>query len=228
MNVQTLMKLFAVGELSNLSPAETGEISEEYKPTLLTFIQETLDKFYGRFYLKTDSIYVDLIDGKTEYELTSKHLMDSSLVPDYDHYLFKPGNREFKDDILRILRVIDSSGRQLPINSPEDIHSVFTPFFNVLQVPFHDPRKELEVIYASKHAELSLESELELPDALIPALRAYVAYMVHANMNIENAVNNAQKYLSQYNAIINELISSDIINNPNEDSNIKFVARGWI
>ena len=64
---------------------------------------------------------------------------------------------------------------------------------------------------ASKHPKSSLETNpvIELPLSLIPAIRAYVAYVIHMNMNTENAVQNAQKYLQQYNLILAENIESD-------------------
>lgn len=230
MNLQDLLVRLAYGELNNLSWSYNGTIKEDKIPYLIGFIKETLDKLYSKFYCKQDSILLEPVDGKTEYEITSDHLMDKDLTPTYDKYLFKPGDKPFNNDILRILRVITSTGIKLPINDPLEKYSVYTPFYNKLQCPKLEPNWELEIVYAAKHPELSYEdnTEIELPDFLIPALCAYVAYMVHSNMNTETAVANAQKYLSLYNSILAELIESDIVKMPKESDKFKFLIRGWV
>lgn len=232
MRLEQLMKLLAVAELSNVSWSDFQEkkIQDEYKEPLKVFIQEALNKLYGHFYLKEDSIYLEPVDGKVVYDITSDHLMDTSLEPDYDHYLWKPGHKPFEDDILKIIRIIDSSGQMLPLNNPEKSNSVFTPLFNRIHLGELNDGLELEIIYAAKHPPLSLEenSIIELPVSLIPAVRAYVAYLVHMNMNTENAVQNAQKYLNQYNLIISENVQSDISFVSKDERNTKFVLGGWV
>ena len=48
------------------------------------------------------------------------------------------------------------------------------------------------------------------------------------NMNTENAVQNAQKYLNQYNLIITENIQSDAAFTKVDDRACKFVLGGWV
>lgn len=231
MNLSTLMKFLAIGEVSNLyvSDKETGTIAENWKEPIRLFIQEALNKLYGQYRLKTDSIYIDLVAGKTQYKISSKHLMGDREYPDYEHYLYKPQNKIFDDDILNILEIVDSKGCKLPINSPEK-NSVYTLTYNEIQIPDIDPRLELEVIYSARHPTLSLEedSEIELPESLIPAIRAYVAYLVHSNINTELSVANAQKYLAQFNAILKSSLDAGIIIDPKDESNEKFDNRGFI
>lgn len=232
MTLKELISRLAYGELSNLSWSYNGTIKEDKIVPLVQFINETLNKLYSKFYCKQDSILLEPVDGKTEYEISKEHLMDSTLTPTYDKYLFKPGDKPFNDDILRILRVITSTGMKLPINDPLEKYSVYTPLYNKLQCPKLEPNWELEIVYAAKHPELiydeNSDPEIELPDFLIPALCAYVAYMIHSNMNTEVAVANAQKYLSLYNSILAEAVESDIVSNPKETDKFKFLIRGWI
>lgn len=233
MTIKELMKLLSVSEISNLNWVDNAEetgIREKYRESVVNFIYEALNKIYSLYYLKEDSIYLEVIDGKVEYDLTSEHLMDESLEADYDHYLWKPGHKPFNDDILRIIRIIDSTGNLLPLNNPEKFNSVFTPLYNRIHINNLDDEIELEIIYAAKHPKLSLEEDsvIELPVSLIPAIRAYVAYLIHMNMNTENAVQNAQKYLNQYNLIISENVQSDIAFSRSDDRDCKFVLGGWV
>ena len=201
MKLKQLLKLLSISELSNLYWVDKQEecgIRQEYQDSTVMFVYEGLNKIYSNYYLKEDSIYCEIIEGKVTYDITSDHLMGKELEADYDHYLWKTGDLPFNDDILRIVRIIDSTGRLLPLNNPEKFNSVFTPLYNRIHVNNLDEEDELEIIYAAKHPPLSLEEDtvIELPVSLIPALRAYVAYMVHMNMNTDNAVQNAQKYLN--------------------------------
>lgn len=233
MTLKELMKTLSFGELSNLSWIDKNEecgILKDKQEAVISFIYEGLNKLYSLFYLREDSIYLELIEGKVEYEIDSKYLMDKTLEADYDHYLWKTGDKPFNNDILRIIRIISSTGEILPLNNPEKFNSVFTPSYNKIHVNNLNPEWELEIIYAAKHPELSLEKNtvIELPLQLIPAIRAYVAYLVHMNMNTEIAVTNAQKYLNQYNLIVSENIQSDSAFSSNDSRDCKFVLGGWV
>lgn len=235
MTVRELMKFLSLSELSNLTVTDTKDeeesgIKQKYQNAIVTFIYEGLNKLYANYYLKEDSIYLEVIDGKTRYEITSEHLLGEDLEADYDHYLWKPGKKPFNNDILRIIRIIDSTGRILPLNNPEKFNSVFTPLYNCIDIQNLTDEHELEIIYAAKHPSISYEenTELELPISLFPAIRAYVAYLVHMNMNTETAVQNAQKYLNQYNLIITENIQSDAAFTKVDDRACKFVLGGWV
>lgn len=233
MTIKELLKFISISELSNLSLVDNTEecgIKEDKQQTIVEFVTEALNKLYSNFYLKEDSIYVEIIDGKTKYEITSEHLMEKDLEADYDHYLWKTGDKPFTNDILRIIRIIDSTGNVLPLNNPEKFNSVFTPLFNVIDIQNLNEEYELEIIYASKHPNLSIKENttIELPISLIPAVRAYVAYLVHMNMNTDNAVQNAQKYLNQYNLIITENIQSDAAFTRVDDRACKFILGGWV
>ena len=217
MTLKELMKTLSFGELSNLSWIDKNEecgVLKDKQEAVISFIYEGLNKLYSLFYLREDSIYLELIEGKV----------------DYDHYLWKTGDKPFNNDILRIIRIISSTGEILPLNNPEKFNSVFTPSYNKIHVNNLNPEWELEIIYAAKHPELSLEENtvIELPLQLIPAIRAYVAYLVHMNMNTEMAVKNAQKYLNQYNLIVSENIQSDSAFSSNDSRDCKFVLGGWV
>lgn len=227
------MKVLSKTELSNLKVVDNTEecgIRKEDQELVILLIQEALNQLYARFDLKKDSIYVDLVEGKIKYKISSEHLMTESLEANYDQYLWKPGNRPFNDDILKITGVVDSTGIELPLNNPDKPNSIFTPTYNEIEVKELDPEIELEVIYISKHPTLSIEENtlIEIPLSLYPAVRAYVASQVHSSMNTETAVQNAQKYLNQFNLIIAENIENGIPLPKHEDRTCRFILGGWV
>lgn len=234
MNLGELKRQLAFGELSNLIWAVNGVIQEDRVKYVEEFIKETLDILYERFHLKTKSVYLEPIEGKVEYEISNEHLLSQEdLEPDYDHYLFLPHEDSFNGAILKIIGVVDMLGHKLPINDKFTRHSAFTPFYNVLVIPEHCANQgiELEIVLLMGHPDLvNDDTEIEITQALIPAVRAYVAYLIHSNMNTENAVTNAQKYLAQFNNVLAENINSDLtaFSKAEHEYAVKFDSRGWI
>lgn len=231
MNLEYCLKRLALGELSNLHVVdkETKTIKEEHIPLVVSCINDGLTQLYTRFLLKEDSIIVTLYDGKVTYELTSEHNIISG--SDYDHYIYKEYNKQFNDDIIKIINVVLSNGMSLPLNDHNSTSSIYTPRYNVIEVPLDLPNEDLGITYQANHPKLDyskdLNQEIELPEAYHLALFNYVAYLIHSNMNKENAVQNSQKYLNNYNLIINSLIESGVNTHSDFKDNSKFSKRGW-
>lgn len=239
MNLGELKKQIAIGELSNLIWTKEGTIKPQYEEYIVQFIKDALNVIYARLQLKKEAVFLETVEGKLEYKISNENIMTSpDLEPDYDHYLWLPNKDKFDSDILKIIGVLDHAGKRLPINDIYIKHAVFTPIFNVLQLPalVVAAHKKFEVHLAMAHSDFvnGDSSEIELPSTLIPAVRAYVAYLVHSNMNTENSVSNAQKYLQQYNLVIQEVtpngaeVTSYITPGHLHGAGFKFETRGWI
>lgn len=229
MKLSQLMNHLAMGELSNLAVSENGKITQESEEQVRFFIEETLNKIYGELRIKTSSVYLEMVEGKASYEISAKHLMEPGKGPDWEHYLYKPSGAVLDDDILSILAVEDYEGVNIPINI--DIPgAVFTTSYNTLQIPYPVPGKPLEIKYTPKHPALKIEedTEIDIASPLVPAVKAYVAYLLHNNINTEVAVTNAQKYLLQYRSVMEASVTSGIIYEPESESNFKFSDRGFI
>ena len=238
MTLQECLTKLAYGELSNLWGTSTisGEIPEDKKPLVINAINEALLRLYSRFALKENAVYVELNEHTTRYELSTKHLIDDpnesgdDSIEECDKYLWDTPEYPFTDNIIKILDVYTTDGFRVKLNNPTSIISVYTPSFNILQVPYPKKGVVLSVSYQAKHAELSLDNldqEIELPESLWGALTAYVAYLIHSNINTEVAIANAQKYLSIYTSIIDDVVTTDSINVTYSANNVKFFNRGW-
>ncbi len=230
MKLKECLDRLAVGEVSNTSFADdlTGVITEGRKPVVVKFIQEGLDKLYARFYLRIEDVFLEIYEGRTNYAITSEHLMDKSLRVDTNKYLWKTDGDDV-DDLIKIIEVASTSGRKLPINDRSNPISVFTPFYNVLQIPTL-VTTSLDITYIAKHRQLSvdrLEQEIELPNNLFPALFYYVAYQIHNNINTQESVSNAQKYLAMYTSAINDVVETDLANPMYATESQKFYNNGW-
>lgn len=231
MNLEFCLKRLALGELSNLGlvDSDTNTIREEYISLVVSMLNEGLTQLYTKFFIKESSIIVSLYDGKVTYDLTSEHNIIDTI--DYDHYIYKEYNKYFEDDIIKIVGIVLSDGTKLPLNDSNDLMSIYTPKYNTIEVPIDLPNDELGIIYQANHPILDWDKnpkqELELPSTYQLALFNYVAYLIHGNMNSENAIQNSQKYLNNYNLIVNSLMEAGV-NSHSENRDItKFEKRGW-
>lgn len=233
MTLNDCLNTLALGVLSNLSIVDTttNKIKENKLDKIIEYINEGLYKLYNTFSLKEDFIYIELIEGKTRYEISSKHMIPQGGEADYNHYLFK-GLEEFNDNLARILS-IDSTldNYSYTLNDPLSNYSIQIPTYNTIVVPTYIQDESLLIKYIATPDKLTsedLSKEIKLPPFLETALINYVAFLVHSHINTVEAVQNAQKYFSSFTAIINDVISSGTGSINLENSTYKFTTGGWI
>ena len=232
MNLSECLKQLSFGELANTSwgVSGTGAIKEEKIPATVHFINEALLRLYSRFLLKKKSLHLEMYDGITKYHLTSEHAF-SNKDSDKVKYIFDTEANPFMDDIIKVMAVNTTVGAELPLNNPIEPWSVFTPEYNILEVPRPLRSSVLVVHYQAKHPELTpdnLEAEIDLPFVLEGALKAYVAYQVYSNMNAQEAVGNAQKHLAIFQSILQEATEQDVVSITYSQTNTKFRRNGWV
>lgn len=245
MNITECLKRLAYNELSNTAFSTGTRIKPEKIPMLVNCMNETLILLYTKFLLLEKCVYLETNEYNTTYILTTDHLQDKEEVDpgftypsiikdclDYDagKYLRDSYKYPFTGDIIKILEVIDEMGFNYPINDHGNEMSLYTPSYNVLQVPNPQNDKILAVMYQGKHKTLSidnLEEEIVLPRILYGVFFAYVAYLVFNSMQSENAMQSAQKFFNQYNLLVQEVINNDAVNNSCPQTNTRFKSNGW-
>jgi len=234
MNIEELFKKLSYGELSNLSLSGegSGEIIEARQPKLVFYANESLIRLYTRFILKEQDVLIGLVNHITFYHLIDKYAESNWPDSGVDFPYIKDLNREpFANDVLKILAVYASNGREIPLNDNEHPASVFTPQANMLQVPRPQTGFSLSLLYQAKHKALShedLTQEIILPDVLHGALRAHIAYQVYSHMNTAEASAKAQEHYNMYESICLDAIDKDMVNTSVSTTSTKFHNRGWI
>lgn len=234
MILRNCLKQLALGKLSNTSFCENGNIKADKQEIVCQYLNEALLRLYTQFNIKEKSVLLELYEGRTEYPLTSEHSTrkrKGDLYDLFDFYIRDTDENPFEDDILTILAVWDDLDRKRPLNDPENILSVMTPEPNLLIVNVPRTGRVLNVIYRAKHLILTpdnVEAKVELPANLFGALYSYVAYLVHSAINTEQSVANAQKYYSEYQMIVNEVIQNQTMVPDKLVLDRKFIKRGWV
>lgn len=239
MTLQECLDLLARGRLSNLAICEGGRIKEGNILKVIDAVNEGMTKLYSIFPIKEKQLLIELLEGRTDYLLTSEHSLRNFKFHDvpkeevdhWNYYIRDTDEHPFEDDILQIMEVWDDIDRKRPLNDPDNPLAVFTPEPNLLIVNYSIWGRVLNVVYKAKHllyTKADLNKEMELPEFLYGALLAYVAYLIHSNINTQEAVANSQKYFTEYQNIINEVNLNGLFTPDKLVSNKKFIKRGWV
>lgn len=231
MTLRELLKELSLGELSNLAVGIEGYglIRDDKIPNVVSMVNEALLRLYSKFILKKNILYLELNEHTTEYHLDSKHAYSNP--ESIDKYVQDSFDHPFKDDLIKVLDVMTYSGKHLPLNNRTEEWSVYTPSFNVLQISYPRWGQVLTVVYQARHPTLypdQLDDEVDCPDVLLGALKAYVAQLYYGNMNTQDAVANAQKYSNIYNTIIADVLAQDLVSVTYSQTSSKFHKNGFV
>jgi hypothetical protein len=238
----TLSDLFAMlsyGELSNLAMSNdgtndaSGQIKVSAQPRIVMYANEALRRLYSKFILLEEDVIVQMQAGTTYYNLTpqyaSTYVPAGSEISQPVRYLLDSPSKPFLGDIIKILAVFDNCGRKLALNDDGDTFSVFTPQANRLQIPYPVDQELVDVVFQAKHPTLngSLTAQIYLPDILLSALTAYIAYKVFSHMNTPESSAKSQEHMVIYEQICTDCVENDLVNASISTSNERFHARGW-
>lgn len=231
MTLEELFTALSYGEFSNLSIGcdGTGSIKEDQHNKIIGYANDALRDLYMRFILSTKTVLIQQNEGITNYHLDPRFSTVHGEEGQH-HYIKDLPEEPFLGDIVKILMVFDEYGREITLNDEDDPLSMFTPYFNVLQVPDPKNGKLMSVTYQTRHAVLErddLEQEIDLPYFLEGALKNYIAYKTYSHMNGQENSVKAQEHLGLYELACAGVIEQDLANTSVSNTNTKFEKRRW-
>lgn len=236
--IEYLQKL-ANEELSNLAVSDSPcGIRTNKIPMVVGYINEALLRLHTRFILKTHSVELVCSENRTRYHISSRHSWLKATPEDFfqgymsDKYIQENPENAYTDDLIKIIEVYDSDGFVVPVNNHSEPMSVFTPQYDILEVPYPEDGLAFSVVYQAKHETLDYNrdpmQEINLPESLIGALGAYIGYLSYSNINTQEAIASAQMHLQKYEQILQGIVDNDIVSSSYSQSNSKFDVRGWL
>lgn len=171
MSVKTAGKIMTdlfTGSLFNMADSfvdTEGNLLESKLPVLWQYLNDGLTRIYTTHRLKVDEVFLASYEGRSEYPITSEHFMaemDAFIgSSSYEKYLYKRIDQPWQNDLIQILQVTDHLGQILPMNDSNDPRSVFTPQYNVLQIPIHPDRQYAQYWDSNKGKMISPSNPLE-------------------------------------------------------------------
>ena len=242
MKVEELFRQLSYGELSNLSVGTdgSGAIQEDKYPQIIQHTNAALRRLFTRFPLREKDVMIEQVAHITNYHLRIRFAESYGADVSYPYIKDLP-EEPFVEDVVRILRVHDSTGRPLMLNDVGNPQSLFTPQPDVLQVPNPHAGVALGVVYQAYHAPLVdgqdgtsttpeevLNQEVEIPAFLEEALVAFIGYKVYSNMNGQENLVKSQELMATYEAACAEIEAMDLVNSTFHTSHSKLEQRGFI
>lgn len=237
MKVPELLKRLALGELSNLSLADSGLINVEKIPKIIMYANEGLLRLHTKFVLKEKTLLLEMRENITSYHLLKKFAYSEYDINDPPSswnmpYILDNENEPFLEDVIKILSVYNYDGIKLPINDLHNACSVFTPQPLVLQVTTPVAGKMLSVEYQAKHIVIPEtefeEVDVDIPECLESALQAFIASKSYMHMNTQENTAKGQQHEMTFESLCQNVIDMDLINMANTTTNTRFEKRGWV
>lgn len=239
MDLTELYRLLSVSELRSLSMASdlesgdpTGTISDSWQQTIVGAANDGLLRLYSRFLLKEADLVFVQKEGQSLYPMKSKYAVSkTSQYPGatWDFFIQDTTAEPFRDDVIKILAAFD--GCEKVLDDPEDCHSWFRPQATVLQIPEPIEGTVCSILYQARHPALGYDDpsqEIELPDCLQEALRAYIASKVFSGNGTPENLSRAQGHEANFETICLEAQAMSLVTTPDTLTNVRFHKRGWV
>ena len=154
----------------------------------------------------------------------------------------------FKDDILKVERVLTDADWELGLNNESDKYSVFTPAFNSLRIhkdlvtdsinlPDYLITESLTVVYRANHLILNADNsdidspedlEVDLPDSYLEPLLYFIASRILSPIGAgQGEMNMGNNYASKYEQACQSIEMANLrVDQGSQSTNLQ--RRGWV
>lgn len=226
MTLQEIIEALTTSEFSQLSfgGEAQGVINESNAPKLVPHLNLGLTTLYARFNLKEGRLVLEPVADQTVYAIHSKYAVNNTRSRELVRYLIDDPAAPFKDDVLRIERVLTDAGDDLPMNVDGNTWSAHTPTATSLRLPLEVVNQtqdlpdwlkteQLELVYRANHPKLAVDVDLDadviqLPYSHLSALLYFTASRANwpTGMNIQSNLGDPwmQKYERACQALENQ------------------------
>lgn len=248
MKLQEVFDQLSVGELCQISIGgqEPGVLNGENYAKIIPHVNLGLAAIYKRFYLKEGRLKIGLQDGQVVYPISLSVAVSNTRSTAPVKWLLDSISAPFKEDILKIERVLGSLGNEFPLNDIGNEYSLTTPNSQTLRVPeglvtagmeFPDDWKTstLEVIYRANHNKIVVplgyfdpaRVEIELPYTHLEPLLWFIASRVNNPIGMGQEFNAGNQYYQKYELACQQLEVSNFQIDLGS-SNTRLRDNGWV
>lgn len=237
MKLQEIFDQLSTGEFCQISigGAAAGVINTTNYANVLSHVNLGLTAIFKRFTLKEGRLVLQMQDGRTTYQINSAFAVNARRSRESVRYILDTADDPFSDDILKIERVMDDCGIDLPLNDASDTASVFTPSALTLRVPADLDSGTLTLVYRANHPKIVVGSdtfdptrvEVQLPDSHMEPLLYYVASRVHNPIGMSNEFHAGNSYYAKYEAACQQLEGKGLQVDQGQ-TNTRLYRGGWV
>lgn len=221
-----ILDSLAGSELANLNCVSNGAVIEAKIPAIVTAINIGLVKLHTRFQLKKRLLSLTVTSGRLVYELDSSNAVSVN-VGGYIQDVDDP----FTDDLIQILTMTSTAGDTIRFDGFNGVMLLNPKTFRFAKAPNNDTyvikyvARPTKVVYVN-----NTNIEVDLPDAYLPPLLAYIASRFYSPVGIALDSNRSSldvSYLQRYETEC-QLLENKGINTGNYLESDNFTQHGFI
>lgn len=232
MKLKQLLLELAVGDLSSMSFAKTGDIDPASHFKVVNAINVALNDIFSRVLLSEKEVLVETLDWKHVYHIRPEHARMNN-TPGYLKYIIDTPANRFTGDLVKVMGVSNEVGDPLPMNDAEQWASVFVPAFDTVQFNHPGAKQVFSVHYQALHPKLTveghdyLEQEVRVPPVLIDLVKMKTASTILAPMGGQTETLKAQTLEANYESRHQNLVLKNEIGDTSLTTNVKLMLRGY-
>lgn len=221
-----ILDSLAGSELANLNCVVDGAVLTAKIPAIVTAINLGLVKLYTRFQLKRRLLTLKVTSTQLVYSLVSANAVSVNVggyILDVDD--------PFTNDIIQLLTMTSTAGDNIRFDGFNDVTLLNPKTFRFASAPEDDTyvieyvARPAKVVYTN-----NTDIEVDLPDAYLPPLLAYVASRFYSPVGIALDTNRSSldvSYLQRYETEC-QLLENKGINTGNYLESDNFTQHGFI
>ncbi len=221
-----ILDSLAGSELANLNCVVDGAVLEAKIPAIVTAINIGLVKLYTRFQLKRRLLTLKVTSTQLVYSLVSANAVSVN-VGGYIQDVDDP----FTNDIIQLLTMTSTAGNNIRFDGFNGVMLLSPKTFRFAEAPDDDT---YVIEYVARPAKVvyvdNTDIEVDLPDAYLPPLLAYVASRFYSPVGIALDSNRSSldvSYLQRYETEC-QLLENKGINTGNYLESDNFTQHGFI
>lgn len=198
MTIDELLQEMYGDELSDIFAGNRNSLVES-RPKLLPLINTAMAYAYSKWKCAYDSEMLTTVEDTNEYTLAATN-------------------------VLQVTQLVNVYGLDVP-------QSDYQVLGKTIYFPYPE-NQELEVVFKTTHVKYTVAQDdeavtLELPDMLVPWLKAYVCHRYFASMKTESALAKAADFLAQAMVCEQMYVQTNTTNEFTAPTNTKIDARGF-
>lgn len=234
MQLSEIFEYLMYGELANLvfSSIEEGEIKEKDRARLISNINLGLIDLHKRFPISYKALGIELFEHIGEYVLDRKYSYTMKDPSVRYHYIMDNPQEPFNNDLIKINRVLTEDGEEeYPLNAEDNNLSLFTPSYNILQVPYPIYENILMLEYQAYPAKIPLnvpdpsDYYVALPEVFLEPLISFINFKLYTGVGVEKP--EAPNYLQRYDIECKRIADLGLFNQ-DVRANLKLEDNQWV
>lgn len=221
-----ILDSLAGSELANLNCVVDGAVIEAKIPSIVNAINIGLVKLHTRFQLKKRLVSIRVTSDRLVYELDSAN----AVSVDVGGYILDTDD-PFTDDLIQMLAMTSTAGDNIRFDGFNGVQLLNPKTFRFASAPEDDT---YVIEYVARPARVmytnDTDIEVDLPDAYLPALLAYVASRFYSPVGVALDSNRSSldvSYLQRYETEC-QLLENKGINTGNYLESDNFTQHGFI